>query len=200
MSSQKLIQAGNYRIQQSCQKYMHERKFQALSPGTVVDTKEKGALNSKVLWHSIALAKYATEPEISKQITFILRKANIDEMHSISMPILVDEPSTKHQRTLFFKMLPKACAAFIKDSIKSVKVIRIVSDDADTLNEAIREFEEWKANPTYLDSKNSSLNTTFIGNQSDNKPNISANSDYKPLMPGEIQVQPKIADGGNPTP
>jgi hypothetical protein len=124
----------------------------------------------------------------------------MDEMNSISMPILVDEPSTKNQRFLFFKMLPKACAAFIKDSIKSVKVIRIVSDDNDTLNEAVREIEEWKASPTYLDSKNSSLNTTFIGNQSDNKPNISANSDYKPIMPGDIQLQPKIDGGGNPTP
>ena len=102
----------------------------------MVDTKEKGTLNSKVLQHSIALAKYATEPEISKQIITILRKADIDEMNSISMPILVKEPSTKEERTLFFKTLPKACAAFIKKSIKSVKVIRIVSDDLETLNEA----------------------------------------------------------------
>ena len=129
----------------------------------MVDTKEKGTLNSKVLQHSIALAKYATETEISKQILTILRKANIDVMNSISMPILVEEPTTKQERTLLFKTLPKACAAFIKESIKSVKVIRIVSDDLETLNEAIRDLEEWKANPTYLDS-NSSLNKSFIGN------------------------------------
>ncbi len=120
-------------------------------------------MNCKVLLHSIALTKYAGEAEMSKQIIYILRKASIDEMNSISMPILVDEPSTKHQRTLFFKTLPKACAAFFKNSIKSVRVIRIVSDDLETLKEAAREFEDWKANPTYLDS-NSSLNKSFIGN------------------------------------
>jgi hypothetical protein len=140
-------------------------------------------LNCKILVHSIAHSKYAAEPEISKQIITILRRANIDEMVSISMPILVKEPSTQQERTLFFKTLTKACAAFIKDSIKSVRVIRIVSGDLETLNEAAREFEFWKANPTYLDSNNNSLNTTFIGNQSDEKPNIPA-SDYKPLMPG----------------
>ena len=132
----------------------------------MVDTKEKGTLNSKVLQHSIALTKHAGEAEMSKQIIYILRKASSDEMNSISMPILVDEPSTKHQRTLFFKTLPKACAAFFKNSmnsIKSVRVIRIVSDDIETLNEAAREFEDWKANPTYLDS-NSSLNAMFVGN------------------------------------
>jgi hypothetical protein len=101
----------------------------------VVETKQKGNLNCKVLQHSIALPKYATEPEISKQITIILRKANIDEMNSISMPILVDEPSTQHQRILFFKTLPKVCAAFIRDST-SVRVIRIVSEDLETLKEA----------------------------------------------------------------
>jgi hypothetical protein len=73
---------------------MFERNYQALTPGTVIDTNEKGNLNCKVLMHSIALAKYATEHEIIKQITVILRKANIDEMNSISMPILVNEPST----------------------------------------------------------------------------------------------------------
>jgi hypothetical protein len=104
-------------------------------------------------------------------------------MNSISMPILIDEPSTQHQRTLFFKTLPKSCSAFLKDSIKSVRVIKIVSDDLETLNEAARDLEDWKANPTYFDSKNSSLNTTFIDNQSDNKPNMPV-SDYKPLMPG----------------
>ena len=101
---------------------------------------------------------------MSKQIITILSKAKIDKMNSISMPILVKEPSTKEERTLFFKTLPKACAAFIKESIyTSVKVIRIVSDDLETLNDAAREFEDWKANPTYLDS-NSSLNKSFIGN------------------------------------
>ena len=115
-------------------------------------------MNCKVLFHSIALSKYATEPEISKQITYILRKATADGMNSISMPILVDEPSTQHQITLFFKMLPKACAAFCKDSIKSVRVIRIVSDDLETLNEAFRDLEYWKANPNYFDSDSNSLN------------------------------------------
>jgi len=115
------------------------------------------------------------------------------------MPILVDEPSTQKQRTLFFKMLPKACAAFFKDSIKSVRVIRIVSDDPETLNEAFLNLEDWKANPSFLDSNNSSLNTTFIGNQSDNKPNMPV-SNYKPLMPGQNQAQPNIASAGNFTP
>ena len=120
-------------------------------------------------------------------------------MNSISMPILVYEPTIKLQRTLFFKTLPKAFAVFIEDSTKSVKVIRIVSDDLETLKEAVHELEEWKANPTYLDSNNNSLNTTFIVDQSHNKPNIPVNSDYKPLMPGQIQAQPKIAGGGNLT-
>jgi hypothetical protein len=44
----------------------------------VVEIKEKGNLNCKVLFHSIALSKDATEPEISKQIITILRKANIN--------------------------------------------------------------------------------------------------------------------------
>ncbi len=74
------------------------------------------------------------------------------------MPILVYEPTIKLQRTLFFKTLPKAFAVFIEDSTKSVKVIRIVSDDLETLKEAVHELEEWKANPTYLDSNNNSLN------------------------------------------
>ena len=82
----------------------------------------------------------------------------MDGMNSISMPILVDEPSTQKQRTLFFKMLPKACAAFFKDSIKSVRVIRIVLDDLETLNEAFRDLEYWKANLTYFDSDSNSLN------------------------------------------
>jgi hypothetical protein len=95
---------------------------------------------------------------MSKQIITILSKAKIDKMNSISMPILVYEPTIKLQRTLFFKTLPKAFAVFIEDSTKSVKVIRIVSDDLETLKEAVHELEEWKANPTYLDSNNNSLN------------------------------------------
>ena len=102
----------------------------------MLDTKEKGNLNCKVLLHSIALSKYATAADISKQITTILRKANIDGMNSISIPILVEDPSTQHQRALFFQTLPKACAAFSKESMKSVKIIRIVSDDFETLKEA----------------------------------------------------------------
>jgi hypothetical protein len=38
-------------------------------------------------------------------------------------------------------MLPKVCAAFSKEGIRSVKVIRIVSDDLETLNEAHSKLE-----------------------------------------------------------
>ena len=120
---------------------MSVRNFQALTAGTVVDTKEKGSLNCKVLLHSIALKKDSTKAEVSKQIVTILRKANIEYMNTISMPILVNEPATKLERTVFFKMLPKVCAAFSKEGKKSVKVIRIVSDDLETLDEATNELE-----------------------------------------------------------
>jgi len=108
-------------------------------------------MNCKVLWHSIGLRKDSTEAEVSKQIAIILQKANIDNYEAISMPILVNEPATKLERTVFFKMLPKVCAAFSKDGKKSVKVIRIVSDDLETLNEATNELEYWRQVPTYFE-------------------------------------------------
>ena len=138
----------------SCVKFMSARNFQALTTGTVVDTKEKGSMNCKVLLHSIALKKDSTEAEVSKQIATILRKANIDNFKTISMPILVDEPATKLERTIFFKMLPRVCATFGKEGNKSVKVIRIVSDDIESLDLAASELESWKQIPTYLEPNN----------------------------------------------
>jgi hypothetical protein len=120
----------------------------------VVDTKEKGSMNCKILLHSIALKKDSSEAEVSKQIATILRKANIDNFETISMPILVDEPATKLERTIFFKMLPRVCATFGKEGNKSVKVLRIVSNDAETLNEAHLELEYWRQIPTYPEPNN----------------------------------------------
>ena len=111
-------------------------------------------MNCNVLLHSIGLQKDSTEAEVSKQIATILRKANIEYMNTISMPILVNEPATKLERTVFFKMLPKVCAAFSKEGKKSVKVIRIVSDDLETLNEAHSELEFWRQVPSYLEPNN----------------------------------------------
>ncbi len=98
-------------------------------------------MNCEILLHSIALKKDSSEVEVSKQIAIILRKASIDNYETISMPILVNEPATKLERTVFFKMLLKVCAAFSKEGKKSVKVIRIVSDDLETLHEASLELE-----------------------------------------------------------
>lgn len=161
ISSQKLIKAEDYQIIMSCVRYMNERSYSALATGLVVDTKEKGSMNCKVLLHSIALKKDSTEAEIEKQIVIILRKANIEYMNTISMPILVNEPATKLERTVFFKMLYKVCATFSKEGKKSVKVVRIVSDDLETLHEAAYELAYCKKSLTNLESNNSPLNTSM---------------------------------------
>lgn len=69
----------------------------------------------------------------------ILLKTNQNKMESISMPVLLTEPSTKAERAMFFQILRKAVVAFGDN--KSVRCLRIVSDDTDTLNEAALELE-----------------------------------------------------------
>jgi hypothetical protein len=51
-------------------------------------------------------------------------------------------------------MLPRVCATFGKEGNKSVKVLRIVSNDAETLNEAHLELEYWRQIPTYPEPNN----------------------------------------------
>lgn len=82
------------------------------------------------------------------------------------MPILLREPSTQTERYLFFKTLPAVVAAC---SDKTVKVIRVVSEDLDSLKQAVDLYDDLKRNPTKIESSRSQLNTTFDGGYNQNR-------------------------------
>ena len=89
------------------------------------------------------------------------------------MPVLLREPSTKVERAVFFRALLKAVTTFNKGDGKSLRALRVVSDDTETLNGAAFELEQGKRNPTFFDSV---PRAKFVN----------SGDDYKPKMPGDL--------------
>ena len=135
---------------------MFERNEAPLPGGSLVEMRKKGKLGCKTFCNAVGInfskvKQTKTKVEIAQlmrtQVDFILQRARSDAYKTISMLVLVSEPSTKSERSTFICGLLPAIQGQVSQNSPSrqcLEVVRIVSEDYETLQEftvILNEFE-----------------------------------------------------------